>query len=101
MIEEVGAWLRGAMKRPSKIKAMFKCMKDKRGAGENSSQLKDNTCQRTNRDNLSLYEFMLKIKSSIQTLKAMRQEKIGAGNLTGCDINPVAGLQKGLFDVLI
>lgn len=73
-------------------------MKDKHGAGGNSSQLKDNSCQRTNRDNI-IYEFMLKIKSSFQTLGAMRQEKIGAGNLTGCNVNPVAGPQKGLFDV--
>lgn len=100
MIEEVGALLIGAMKEPSKIKAMFKCIKDKHGARGNSSQLKDDTCQRTNRDNLSIYEFMRKIKSSFQTLTAMRQEKIGAGNLTGCNINSVAGLQNGLFDVL-
>lgn len=30
----------------------------------------------------------------------MRQEKIGAENLTGCDINSVAGVPKELFEVV-
>lgn len=80
MIEEVGALLIGAMKGPSKIKAMFKCIKGKHEAEGNSSQPKDNTCQRTNRDNLSMYKLRRKIKTSFQILRAMRQEKIGAGN---------------------
>lgn len=80
MIEKVGALLIGAMKGPSKIKAMFKCIKHKHGAEENSSQPEDNTCQRTNRDNLSIHEFMRKIINNFQILRAMKQEKIGAGN---------------------
>lgn len=37
MIKEVGALVIEAMKGPSKIKAMFKCIKDKHGAGWSSS----------------------------------------------------------------
>lgn len=92
MIEEVGALLVGTKKRPSKIKAIFRCRKDKHGAGGKSSQLTNNTCQKTNTDNLSIYEFMRKIKSSFQILRAMRQENIGAGNFTGCSISSATGL---------
>lgn len=39
MIEEVGAFLIGAMKGPSKINAMFQSVTDRHGTGGNSSQL--------------------------------------------------------------
>lgn len=64
MTEEVGALLIESMKSPRKIKAVLKCIKDKHRKRRISSQLKDNTCQRTNRDNLSVYDFMLEIKSN-------------------------------------
>lgn len=41
MIEEVGTFLIGAMKGPSKINAMFQCIKDKHETEGNSSQLRD------------------------------------------------------------
>lgn len=73
---------------------MYKRSRDKHGAGTKSSQLTESTCQKTNRDNLSIYEFMRKIKSSFQILRAVKQECIGAGNLPGCNITSATGLQK-------
>lgn len=84
VIEEEGALLKRTKKRPGKIKTAFKCRRDKHGAGGKSPQLTDNTCQKTKRDNLSMYEFMRKIKSSFQILRGMQEEHIGAGNLAGC-----------------
>lgn len=92
MIEEAGALLVGTKKRPRKIKTVFRCRKDKHGAGGKSSQLTNSTCQKTKRDDLSIYAFMRKIKSSFQILRAMRQENIGAGNFTGCNISSATGL---------
>lgn len=43
---------------------------------------------------------MWKIKTNFQTLRAMRPEKIGVENLTGCCINSVARLLKELFEVI-
>jgi len=40
-----------------------------------------------------------KLKATFENC-ALRQKKISTGNLTGCHINRVAGLQKGEFDVL-
>lgn len=71
---------------------MYKRSRDKHGAGTKSSQLTESTCQKTNRDNLSIYEFMRKIKSSFQILRAVKQERIGAGNLPGCNITSATGL---------
>lgn len=87
MIEEVAALLIGTKKGPGKIKTMFECRRDKHGAGEKSSQLTDKICQKTNKDNLSIYEFMREIKSSFQILRAMKEKHIGAGHLAGCNIS--------------
>lgn len=92
MIEEVAALLIGTKEGPGKIKTMFKCRRDKHGAGEKSSQLTEDTCQKINRENLSIYEFMRKIKSSFQIFRAMKEEHIGAGNLAGCNISSATGL---------
>lgn len=98
VIEEVGALLIRAKKGPGKIKTMFKGRRDKHGTGGESSQLTDNTCQKTNRDNLSINEFMRKIKSSFQILRGMKEEHIGAGDLAGCNISSATGLEKKIFD---
>lgn len=100
MIEEGGTLLKWAKKGPNKIKAMFKRRKDGHGAGGKSSQVTDNVCQKTNKDNLSIYEFMRKIKSGSQILRALRQENTGTGNLAGCNMSSTTGLKKKMFYVL-
>lgn len=74
MIEEAGALLIESMKSPSKIKAVLKWLKGKCRERRISSQLKDNTCQRTNKDNLSVYDFMLEIKSNFWKLRFETEE---------------------------